>query len=137
MSHPNDTPNDQKLTELMPQDLEFHSWPPDVPGAMKVGMKTGLLIVHKPTGHAVVAMSERSQHANRAIGLPKLEAVVIPRAELEALRRDAARYRFAKSAENKAIKLPGIYHGGAYSGRYLFDDDADEAIDAAIAGETK
>ena len=27
----------------------------------------------------------------------------------------------------------GIYHGGAYSGRYLFGDHADEAI----AGETK
>lgn len=57
-------------------DIEFHIYPPSPTGGQHVRRASGVLVVHKPSGLAVVWMEERSQHANRQKALARLELLL-------------------------------------------------------------
>ena len=48
-----------------PEDIEWHTWPPVPRGGQHVGMSTGVLAVHKPTGIAIVRTNQRSMYKNK------------------------------------------------------------------------
>jgi protein subunit release factor A len=57
-------------------DLEMHSWPPRRYGGQHVGLSAGVLVVHVPTGIAVVEENERSQLRNREVAIDRLRELV-------------------------------------------------------------
>lgn len=63
---------------LKAEDLEISTYPPYPNAAgQHVGVtRSGILIVHKPTGIGVVSVSERSQHRNKEKALVMLEILV-------------------------------------------------------------
>jgi len=58
------------------EEIEQYAWPIVPRGGQHVGMRCGVLVVHKPTGLAVVCESERSQYRNREIAVEHLRQVV-------------------------------------------------------------
>jgi hypothetical protein len=74
------------------EDLEWHSWPPRPVGGQQVGgHRAGVLVIHKPTGIAAVAVDgQRSQLRNRdqarAVLQAHLDAHVLCGELLESLR---------------------------------------------------
>lgn len=62
---------------LHEDDIEVHSWPGRRLGGQHVGVdRGGVLLVHKPTGVAVVCDEERSQLRNRQAAFEKLRTVL-------------------------------------------------------------
>jgi peptide chain release factor len=55
--------------------------------------------VHTPTGYAVVARSERSQHRNKAAALARLQDMLAQRVELERMQADKAAWEAHKKLE--------------------------------------
>ena len=67
-------------------DLEIHAWPVRSSGGQHVGTYGhGVLLIHRPTGVAVVCTDKRSQMQNRADAVEKLHKVLnmIPRDMLQ------------------------------------------------------
>lgn len=62
---------------MVDSDLEIHAWPPRPTGGQQVAdHRTGVLVVHRPTGIAVVVDSERSRLTNRAEAVKRLREVL-------------------------------------------------------------
>lgn len=68
------------------EDLEFHAWPPRATGGQHVGTYGhGVLVIHRPTGIAVMKMDNRSQMRNRDEAVLQLMCVLEDLARLEGL----------------------------------------------------
>ncbi len=61
---------------VIDDDFEIHIWPPTPRGGQHVGCRVGILLIHKPTGVAVVEESERSQVKCRAKALARLQSLL-------------------------------------------------------------
>lgn len=57
------------------EDLEFHTWPPSR-GGQHVGVSSGVLVIHKPTGVAIVRKNQRSMLQNKDAALQALYDVL-------------------------------------------------------------
>lgn len=77
----------RKASELEPY-ITYHQWPIVPRGGQHVGMSTGVLAVHVPTGIAAISEDERSQYKNRQAALEKLRGLVAHK-----LREQAAEVR--------------------------------------------
>lgn len=87
-------PPDVGAATLDPRDVVFVAMRASGPGGQHVNTTdSAVRAVHKPTGLAVVAREERSQHANRRLALAKLAAKLAERAD--AVQADAAASRRA------------------------------------------
>lgn len=64
------------VTTAFEGECEFQTWPPRRAGGQHVGVHAGVIVVHKPTGIAVVWTDERSQMKNREIATELLKLVV-------------------------------------------------------------
>jgi peptide chain release factor len=78
-----------KSAELNPADVRFAAFSAGGPGGQHQNKTaTAIRVVHKPTGLAVVARDERSQHRNKAIALKRLAARLKVDDELAAVADD-------------------------------------------------
>jgi peptide chain release factor len=67
------TPPDEKQSALMQRDVIFETMRASGPGGQHVNTTdSAVRAIHKPTGIAVVAREERSQHMNKKLALAKL-----------------------------------------------------------------
>lgn len=65
------------MTVFNPKDLEFHAWPQRQDGGgQHVGRFGGVLLIHQPTGIAVVVTEHRSQLSNRQTALDRLRGLI-------------------------------------------------------------
>jgi protein subunit release factor A len=58
------------------EDVEWHTWPPRRQGGQHVGVQTGVIACHRPTGIAVAKDSERSQWKNREAAMDHLRSIL-------------------------------------------------------------
>lgn len=58
------------------EEFELHAWPPRPIGGQHVGVQSGVLALHKPTGIGIVERDERSQLRNRERAVARCRAVV-------------------------------------------------------------
>jgi hypothetical protein len=59
-----------------PGDVETHTYPLSRDGGLQLGIPSGVLLIHRLTGTAVVEQSDRSQHRNREVALERLIALI-------------------------------------------------------------
>lgn len=57
-------------------DVEYHAWPIVPRGGQHVGVSTGVIVIHRPTGVAVIRDDERSQMRNREAAIAELRRLV-------------------------------------------------------------
>ena len=62
--------------EYNESDVEIRPWSTRYYGGQHVGVDAGVIVVHKPTGLAVVETEERSQMSNKHKALDRLRALV-------------------------------------------------------------
>ena len=71
---------------IAPKDVRFEAFRAGGPGGQHQNKtESAVRAIHLPTGLAVVAREERSQHRNKALALERLAALVRLGAELEAI----------------------------------------------------
>ncbi len=75
--------------ELRDEDLEVHAWPPQPRGGQQVASYyAGVLLIHKPTGMAVVVTEEeRSLIKCKAKALSRLKVLLAQAEQVEVLRK--------------------------------------------------
>ncbi len=62
---------------MTPDELEYHAWPYRVIGGQQTGrVHTGVLVVHKHTGVAVVVDSSWSRHANQRLAEERIQLLL-------------------------------------------------------------
>lgn len=62
--------------EVTEDNVEIHVWPTANRGGQQAGTSRELLLIHVPSGLAVVMGGERSQMKNKILGMEKLRELV-------------------------------------------------------------